>query len=172
MPYRSHNYFGTKVRDDFNHIVTHLVLGGLPPWCFMWDGSSLWCYMWEEVFPLVLYLGRGVSPGHPLVLYVRWVSRIGRCTPSTPLWAWAGMANDRPRRCRRARWREPGAPPTTLDPSSSQPNVNASRPRTQTQKTTTNRGATTRGKINCNCPCKCEQSNGGQRRNSCRVSIC
>ena len=58
-------------------------------------------------------------------------------------------------------WREPGAPPTTLDPSSSQPNVNASRPKTQTQKkisTDTKEeaggasGAMIQGKINCNCP--------------------
>ena len=65
-------------------------------------------------------------------------------------------------------WREPGAPPTTLDPSSSQPNVNASRPKTQTQKKTNTNikaaevyGAMIQGKINCNCPDKCEQLNGG-----------
>ena len=80
---------------------------------------------------VVVNLAGGVSPGHPLVLYVRWVSRIGRCLLSRlelP-WPMTGLGTV---------WREPGAQPTTLDPSSSQPNVNASRPKhkrkTQTHK--------------------------------------
>ena len=80
---------------------------------------------------VVVNLAGGVSPGHPLVLYVRWVSRIGRCLLSRlelP-WPMTGLGTV---------WREPGAQPTTLDPSSSQLNVNASRPKhkrkTQTHK--------------------------------------
>ena len=83
------------------------------------------------VLSVVVNLAGGVSPGHPLVLYVRWVSRIGRCLLSRlelP-WPMTGLGTV---------WREPGAQPTTLDPSSSQPNVNASRPKhkrkTQTHK--------------------------------------
>ena len=103
------------------------------------QGSLLWSGQLFLMCPPVLYvlsvvvnLGGGVSPGHPLVLYVRWVSRIGRCLLSRLERAWWPMTG------LGTVWREPGAQPTTLDPSSSQPNVNASRPKhkrkTQTHK--------------------------------------
>ena len=111
-------------------LVSPLVLFVSISWWCMWEGVcplvTPWCYMWDGC--------PGLGDAHPPLL-----SELGREWPMTGLYA-GGPG-----------WREPGAPPTTLDPSSSQPNVNASRPKSQTQKTNIKhlRGATIQGKINC-----------------------
>ena len=111
--WQSH-YFGIEFYDDFDgscyvEYTSTLILYDFPDTtCEMGLPPGAICE-----YLLMVYVRRGVSPGHPLVLYVRWVSRIGRCTPSTPLRAWAGMANDRPL-CRRARLAGAGGP--THDP--------------------------------------------------------